>query len=668
MGRKRFLTIVGSLMIGVVSLIIVYLSLILTNVIVLTQADIEITTADAYKEYDGTPLSNNGWSLTKGVLGQDHVIEMVFTGSQLDAGSSKNTADIRIKTVNGKDVTKNYNITFKPGTLSVSRKPISIQSSSDEKDYDGRPLKSETYEVKNGYVLDNHQIKATYENEITDAGVVDNVFTVRIYDQNMRDVTDNYDVNKTYGLLTVNKLKLEIQSSNATKEYDGTPLDNGEYEIISGEILSSHNLEYKPLVEVTDVSKVENSFSVSIYDNAGKDQTKNYDIRYINGTLEVTKKILRITTKSATIVYNGQELHEPDYVISELTPVLDGHTLVVKMNDVRIKTVGKIVNRPEFAVYDEDGVDVTKNYQLDENALGTLEVKSRSLAIKTYSDSKYYDGEPLTRDGYLVSDITPIPVGHTLEVSVEGTITAPGQTTNYFVCRVLNAEGEDVTYCFDIYRYYGYLYVIDPTVKDTNITTRPIIPNLPNYPDDDYDDPFFPNPGDDKEDPADPFPDDKTSTIMIVQSAVSGLVYLRSNSLGDYTGKGFKGNPPIYDGDYPINPLYLTAMSLKEAGYSESAISVTILNLLTDYHLPCYATNADPFTKNDYFITHNFTVNEPYTLNYINYHYHSGNKVTTSNLIRHIKGERKTYVGCHWCYAEDYKGDINQLQKAGDGW
>ena len=54
MGRKRFLTIVGSLMIGVVSLIIVYLSLILTNVIVLTQADIEITTADAYKEYDGS--------------------------------------------------------------------------------------------------------------------------------------------------------------------------------------------------------------------------------------------------------------------------------------------------------------------------------------------------------------------------------------------------------------------------------------------------------------------------------------------------------------------------------------------------------------------------------------------------------------------------------------
>ena len=104
MGRKRFLTIVGSLMIGVISLIIVYLTLILTNVVVLTQADIEIKTADAYKEYDGKALSNNDWSISKGFLAQNHIIEMAFTGSQTDAGSSKNTALVKIKTVNGKEI------------------------------------------------------------------------------------------------------------------------------------------------------------------------------------------------------------------------------------------------------------------------------------------------------------------------------------------------------------------------------------------------------------------------------------------------------------------------------------------------------------------------------------------------------------------------------------
>ena len=98
-------------------------------------------------------------------------------------------------------------------------------------------------------------------------------------------------------------------------------------------------------------------------------------------------------------------------------------------------------------------------------------------------------------------------------------------------------------------------------------TTKPIIPNTPNFPDD-YDDPFFPDDsGDNNPFEEDHFPTDLNSKIMEVQSSVSGLIYLRSHSQGDYTGKGFKGNPPIYNGDYPINPLYLTAMILKEAGF-----------------------------------------------------------------------------------------------------
>lgn len=44
------------------------------------------------------------------------------------------------------------------------------------------------------------------------------------------------------------------------------------------------------------------------------------------------------------------------------------------------------------------------------------------------------------------------------------------------------------------------------------------------------------------------------------------------------------------------------------------------------------------------------------------------NKISTSNLIGHIKGKRKTFAGYHWCYAKDYKGNVNNLQKAGDDW
>lgn len=44
------------------------------------------------------------------------------------------------------------------------------------------------------------------------------------------------------------------------------------------------------------------------------------------------------------------------------------------------------------------------------------------------------------------------------------------------------------------------------------------------------------------------------------------------------------------------------------------------------------------------------------------------NKKQTSNLSSHIKGKKKTFAGYHWCYAEDYNGNIEELEKVGDGW
>jgi hypothetical protein len=44
------------------------------------------------------------------------------------------------------------------------------------------------------------------------------------------------------------------------------------------------------------------------------------------------------------------------------------------------------------------------------------------------------------------------------------------------------------------------------------------------------------------------------------------------------------------------------------------------------------------------------------------------NKKSTSNLISQIKGKRNTFANCHWCYAKDYEGNIDELEKVGDGW
>lgn len=672
MGRKRFLTIIGSLMIGVVSLIIVYLSLILTNVIILTQADIEITSASAYKEYDGTPLTNNNWTISKGYLAQDHVVEIQFLGSQLDAGTSKNDAIIKVKTIKGKDVTKNYNITFIPGSLTVDKKPISIQSQNAVKEYDGTPLKKEAYEVKSGFVLPNHQIKATFENTITNAGSVDNVFDFRIYDENLRDVTENYSINKTYGVLTVEKRKIEIQSGTATKVYDATPLENDEYEIISGSLVGNHQIEYESLSTITDAMKVENTFSIRIVDAAGVEQTNNYDIRYINGTLEITKRPIKISTASKTKYYDGLPLSLPEYTVADTTPVVEGHTYTIVMSNSTITYAGEIKNDIDsFIVLDADGNDVSHNYHINDS-YGTLEVLKRPFTLKTADASKYYDGTPLTNYSYEVSPYTPLPLGHYEEIHIEGKRTEVGSSYNYVSSyKVFNELGEDVTYCFEINIYFGELVVKSTSTTDYEIITKPGIGSgggggtgggggigggsgggigggsggsggsgggggiSQN--------PFKPD----------------NETVMYVTSTTTGPVYLRDTSFGDYNKKGFNGNQPVYDGPYVTNPIYLAALVLKEAGFKESDILIEMVNYKEGYKYPSYGTNAPEYNSNDYKL--NIDFNMKYELKYINYRFASNLKVTTSKYSAFELNYRKFVYDNYLALPNDVLSELNNI-------
>lgn len=42
--------------------------------------------------------------------------------------------------------------------------------------------------------------------------------------------------------------------------------------------------------------------------------------------------------------------------------------------------------------------------------------------------------------------------------------------------------------------------------------------------------------------------------------------------------------------------------------------------------------------------------------------------VVVSTMNAHLKGRNKTCANLHWCYADDYNGDVSELEKAGDGW
>ena len=93
---------------------------------------IELTAGSKDKVYDGTALTDNSYLLTAGTLAAGQSIKTVkVSGSRTEVGSSPNvigtgSGDVVIVDASDHDVTANYNITRKNGTLTVTSAPVTI--------------------------------------------------------------------------------------------------------------------------------------------------------------------------------------------------------------------------------------------------------------------------------------------------------------------------------------------------------------------------------------------------------------------------------------------------------------------------------------------------------------------------------------------------------------
>jgi hypothetical protein len=166
---------------------------------------LEITAASDSKVYDGTPLTNDGYSITDGTLADGHtLVSVTVTGSQTDVGSSDNVPSNAVIMDNGTDVTANYDITYVNGTLTVTAREIEITAASDSKVYDGTPLTNDGYSITDGTLADGHTlVSVTVTGSQTDVGSSANVPSNAVIMDNGTDVTANYDITYVNGTLTL---------------------------------------------------------------------------------------------------------------------------------------------------------------------------------------------------------------------------------------------------------------------------------------------------------------------------------------------------------------------------------------------------------------------------------------------------------------------------------
>ncbi len=417
--RSKLVYVLGSISIGIITLLSVIVTLLLTGVIGVSKNQLIFVSESAEFVYDGEAHNHEKWSMVSGELKKGHTAAVAMEATQTEIGSISNDMIITILDENDADVTDYYDIETQAGVLTVISKNISITSDSKKKFYDGTAL----FADEDGYTMQGDLASGCYLDmqftaEVTDAGIVENSFNVKVFNENGEDKTASYSITKTFGFLEVVKRPIKVKSDDISAVYDGTAKSGeGTASTIDGSTITGHELKFFFDEGRIDAGTEENDFYALVYDGENVDVTANYKIDYVSfGDLVVEPRPLSVTVEGREVKYSGNPLtgnvdddgnlklnEEGGYVMDG--ELVEGQTLVVKSAGSEITNVFRdengnvsgVENAATYHIYDAAGNEVTKNYDVDYSA-GFLKILPLSVTLTSTDGSKQFDGTPFGVD------------------------------------------------------------------------------------------------------------------------------------------------------------------------------------------------------------------------------------------------------------------------------
>lgn len=373
-------------------------------------------------------------------------------------------SSVRILNAEGKDVTAFYTVSVEQTSITFDRRAVTFATNSAQKIYDGTPLTAQGYELTGGTLgsVNGRTDIVTFncETSAIDGGSsVANEAEFTIYNPDGLNVTEYYALSHNWGTLTVNKRPITVKTGSKEQIYNGEAWYFEEYELDETQLAAG---EYISSVEnatgIIDVEEKANKFEVTL-SNGYQDVTQNYDISYEYGTLKVTPLAVGFTSKGASSKYTAEPLRNENCFISS--------GMLAGTDEFEATFTGEIVHKGTaentFTVTMrniENGRDTTGNYAITYDGYGTLEILTSPLAFTTWSAEKYYDGTPLTAEGF---DITEgeLFAGDTLVLENYASIWRFTATQNTAEYKVLSADGADVTADYEfIQTNWGTLSII----------------------------------------------------------------------------------------------------------------------------------------------------------------------------------------------------------------
>ena len=334
-------------------------------------------------------------------------------------------------TKDGVDVTDKVIVNKINGTLTISKREVTLTSQTDSKDYDGTPLTRPDVTITGGFVKDEvKEVKATGSVTNVSEGEVTNTIT---YKTSNKFNPNNYSITKNEGKLSITPVTDEVTVRiNGNKD---SATYNGEEQSVSGYTVESisntlyTSTDFTLNGQATATGKDANTYPMNLDATQFVNNNTNFsNVKFEiaeDGQLVINPRAVTLTSEKASKPYDGTPLTRPDVKVEG--NFVDGEvTKVEATGSVTYVSDGEVTNTiviTEGENFKESNYSITKH----EGKLSITEVNAEvTVTIKGKKDTVTYDGNPHSVEGYEITDIsnklyTKDDVKFTGEAKAEGT-------------------------------------------------------------------------------------------------------------------------------------------------------------------------------------------------------------------------------------------------------
>lgn len=415
----------------------------------ITPRTVNLSSESGNKPYDGTPLTRPDVTVTGDgfVAGEVSAIRATGTVTNVSDGEQPNTI---VYTTSAGFKPGNYSIEKDEGTLKITpvtdKVTVTITGNDGSMGYDGNEHSVTGYTT----AIDNQLYTVsdfTFTGEAIAKGTDADSYQMGLNKSQFANNSANF-ANVEFvvndGFLQINPRSVKLTSATDEKVYDGQPLTNGVVTVSGDGFVKGEGAAYNVTGSQTNAGSSDNTFTYTL--NTGT-KADNYVIETAEGTLTVTpmtaEVVVNIQGSKLSKVYNGAEQSVTGYKVESISNPLytaadfafsgtdsvtgtDAGTYMMGLTPAQFENTNPNFENVTFSVTD-----------------GALTITPMPLTITAGSDSKAYNGTPLTNDTFTR---TSLAAGDTLaSVTVTGSQTNVGSSDNVASDAKLVRGDRDVT-------------------------------------------------------------------------------------------------------------------------------------------------------------------------------------------------------------------------------